>query len=49
MGRLYYFAYLRPAGGLYDHAVTQSKYETGGIEMIGLDPAREDDPYDFGH
>ena len=38
-----------PLHGLDDHAISPGELESGGIEMIDLDPTAEDDPYDFGH
>ena len=38
-----------PLHGLDDHAISPVKLESGGIEVIDLDPASKNDPNDLGH
>jgi len=34
---------------LYDYTIPTSKFKSGGIEVIGLDPVLKDNPNNIGH
>jgi hypothetical protein len=47
--RFGYRAYLWSARRLNDYTISARQFEPGGIEMIDLDAALEDNAYNFGH
>jgi len=47
--RFDHLADLRPADGLDHDPVSPGQLKPGRIEVVDLDPAPENDPYDLGH
>jgi hypothetical protein len=49
MRRLHHLPDLWTARGLHDHAVSPIKLKSGGVKVIDLAAASENDPYNIGH